>query len=66
MTGQSAEIPGLVERSIGQLAERAAQLVDAFDLPGEFFAARPIAGPDYQSAFAAPGSTRQSASRAAP
>ncbi|WP_329566108.1 acyl-CoA dehydrogenase family protein [Kitasatospora sp. NBC_01266] len=48
---QLAELPDLVEQSIGRLADQAAELVAAFDLPEEFFATRPIATPGYQEAF---------------
>ena len=44
-------LPDLIEQSIARLADRAPALVDAFDLPAQFFATRPIANPDYQDAF---------------
>ncbi|MEU1503521.1 acyl-CoA dehydrogenase [Kitasatospora sp. NPDC005748] len=44
-------LPNLIEQVIGRLVDRGRQLVDAFDLPEEFLAGLPIAGPDYQRAF---------------
>ncbi|MFC9324235.1 acyl-CoA dehydrogenase [Kitasatospora sp. NPDC057015] len=49
--GEVAALPDLVEQSIARLADHAGRLVDAFDLPEELLAARPIATPDYQQAF---------------
>ncbi|MFJ9951201.1 acyl-CoA dehydrogenase [Kitasatospora sp. NPDC091207] len=48
---QVRALPDLVEQAIARLADRGRQLVDAFDLPEEFLAGLPIAGPDYQRAF---------------
>ncbi|MEV0533937.1 acyl-CoA dehydrogenase [Kitasatospora sp. NPDC050463] len=48
---QVRELPELVERAVARLADRGRQLVDAFDLPEEFLATIPIAGPDYQRVF---------------
>ncbi len=48
---QIEDMADLIERSIGRLADQAMVLIDAFDLPERFFAARPIANPDYQEAF---------------
>ncbi|WP_372404767.1 acyl-CoA dehydrogenase [Streptomyces luteireticuli] len=44
-------LPELAEQSLGRLAGHGRTLVDAFDLPDAFYAARPIANPDYQRAF---------------
>jgi acyl-CoA oxidase len=51
--GQADMLPVMRERSIHRLADRAIDLVDAFDLPDAFFAGRPIANPAYQEAFTA-------------
>lgn len=51
---QVCELPDLIEESIARLAAQAAALIAAFDLPAEFFAAHPIANPDYQEAFDSP------------
>ncbi|WP_063935972.1 acyl-CoA dehydrogenase family protein [Actinokineospora spheciospongiae] len=48
-------LPDLVEDAIADLVGPARTMVDAFDLPEELLAARPIAGPDYQDAFDDPG-----------
>ncbi|WP_051837772.1 acyl-CoA dehydrogenase [Streptomyces sp. NRRL WC-3742] len=50
--GQAAALPDVQERSLGRLAEHALALVDAFDLPDAFYAARPITGRAYQDALA--------------
>ncbi|WP_344963953.1 acyl-CoA dehydrogenase, partial [Streptomyces thioluteus] len=48
---QAGLLPELAEQCLGRLAGHGRTLVDAFDLPDEFYAARPIANPDYQRAF---------------
>ncbi|MFJ6382677.1 acyl-CoA dehydrogenase [Kitasatospora sp. NPDC092039] len=48
---QTSELPDLSEESIARLTDQVPALIDAFDLPERFFAARPIANPDYQDAF---------------
>ncbi len=48
-------LPDLVEQSISRLVGHSRELVDAFDLPEELLATRPIATPAYQDAFDAPG-----------
>ncbi|MBW5420990.1 acyl-CoA oxidase [Streptomyces sp. BG9H] len=49
--GQASELPDLIEEGIGRLTDQALVLIDAFDLPSQFFDTRPIANPDYQEAF---------------
>ncbi|MFE9423273.1 acyl-CoA dehydrogenase [Kitasatospora sp. NPDC006697] len=49
---QLADLPALQERSLAALAGHARCLVDAFDLPEEFLARRPITTPGYQEALA--------------
>ncbi|WP_327147133.1 acyl-CoA dehydrogenase family protein [Nocardia sp. NBC_01329] len=51
--GQADMLSAMQESSIRRLAEYGIPLVDAFDLPEEFFAGRPISNPTYQQAFTA-------------
>lgn len=46
-----AGLPDLVEQAMAGLVDDGRRLADAFDLPEEVLATRPIAGPGYQQAF---------------
>ncbi|WP_253765683.1 acyl-CoA dehydrogenase family protein [Goodfellowiella coeruleoviolacea] len=47
-------LPDLVEQTIADLAEHVQELTDAFELPEELLATRPITRADYQDAFDSP------------